>query len=164
MAAGLISHTARSNIAVAPVSCNSAVAVPSILRRPRHGVAAVAARAVVAHPLAMPEQCPRCKSAADPAWLGWSHGFHERYALGPRLGAGCFGTVHEAKRRSSGMTYAVKVLRKRPGSGPLAPADSCSQCRGGGSVEAIAREADAWARVQGSSFVARLEGLLEVGV
>jgi serine/threonine protein kinase len=101
---------------------------------------AVHTQALHAHPGCMP----------SPAHLGWHGNFTSKFTLGPVLGRGSFGTVHEAVRNSTGASYAVKVLQKtgRP-AGP-------------GHLEAIKREVCSWAQAQGSKFVAKLEGLYEV--
>jgi hypothetical protein len=100
----------------------------------------VQTQALHAHPGCMP----------SPAHLGWHGNFTSKFTLGPVLGRGSFGTVHEATRNSTGASYAVKVLQKtgRP-AGP-------------GHLDAIKREVCSWAQAQGSKFVAKLEGLYEV--
>ena len=82
--------------------------------------------------------------------LGWLHNFNTKYTLGPVLGRGSFGTVHEAVHNQSGNSYAVKVLRKVGRDGGLAH------------VDAIKQEVVTWSQAQGSKFVAKLEGLYEV--
>lgn len=77
-------------------------------------------------------------------------GFQSKFSLGPVLGAGSFGTVHEAVHKLTGNNYAVKVLRK---SG-----------KHGMQLDAISHEVETWRQAQqGSKYVARLEGLYEVG-
>jgi calcium-dependent protein kinase len=87
-------------------------------------------------------------SAETSVQLGWNVGFQSKFSLGPVLGAGSFGTVHEAVHKLTGNSYAVKVLRK---SG-----------KHGMQLDAISREVETWRQAQlGSKFVARLEGLYE---
>ncbi|GBF91720.1 CDPK-related kinase-like [Raphidocelis subcapitata] len=57
--------------------------------------------------------------------LGWSRQFADRFALGPEVGRGSFGVVHEAVHKETGRRYAVKVLTKCPGG-----SGGCSTCGG----------------------------------
>lgn len=89
-------------------------------------------------------------SAETSVQLGWNVGFQSKFSLGPVLGAGSFGTVHEAVHKTTGNSYAVKVLHK---SG-----------KHGMQLDAISSEVETWRQAQlGSKYVARLEGLYEVG-
>lgn len=110
--------------------------------------------------------------------LGWNTNFFGHFTLGAEVGRGSFGVVHVAVDQT-GREYAVKVLSKRPGG---SPSSSCT-CTGNGvmptldaavaedrpadvkpileHLEGIEREVSAWASVQGSQFVARIEGLYE---
>lgn len=67
------------------------------------------------------------------------------------MGSGSFGTVHRAVHMQTGNSYAVKVLPK-----------SC--LARGTQLDAIQREVSTWQQAQNSKFVAKLEGLFEVGV
>lgn len=87
-------------------------------------------------------------SAEASVQLGWSVGFQNKFSLGPVLGAGSFGIVHQAVHKLTGNSYAVKVLHK---SG-----------KHGMQLDAISREVETWRQAQqGSKFVARLEGVYE---
>lgn len=103
------------------------------------------------HPalLAAAAACESCCSAAPQ--LGWNAGFTSKFAVGQVLGRGSFGTVHEAVHKRTGLSYAVKVLKK-------------AGSHGGMQLEAISREVSTWVQAQGSKFVAKLEGLYEVRV
>lgn len=46
--------------------------------------------------------------------LGWNTNFSGRFALGPEVGRGSFGVVHQVTHKDTGRLYAVKVLRKCP--------------------------------------------------
>ncbi|WIA29513.1 hypothetical protein OEZ86_012014 [Tetradesmus obliquus] len=100
------------------------------------------------HPalLAAAAACESCCSAAPQ--LGWNAGFTSKFAVGQVLGRGSFGTVHEAVHKRTGLSYAVKVLKK-------------AGSHGGMQLEAISREVSTWVQAQGSKFVAKLEGLYE---
>lgn len=102
-------------------------------------------QALTAHCSSPGDTC--CSSGVQ---LGWNIGFGQKFAVGQVLGRGSYGTVHEAVHKLTGNSYAVKVLKK-------------PSKLGGVQLESICREVDTWRQAQGSSFVARLEGLYEVG-
>jgi calcium/calmodulin-dependent protein kinase I len=113
--------------------------------------------------------------------LGWETGFDTRFALGTELGRGSFGIVHRARDIITGREVAVKQIPKSPassrgGSPGASAANTCAGARAAATasfddapcspdarehLDAIAREAAAFASVQGSAFVARLHGTYE---
>lgn len=118
--------------------------------------------------------------------LGWSTAFARHYTLvapGEPLGRGAFGVVQRAVANATGRQVAVKRVskflpgssansRSTPNSGSASSGSSSSNGSGGSSassssggdaerLDALAREAAAMARAQGSRFVARLEGVYE---
>lgn len=91
-----------------------------------------------------------CSAPSTPSALGWNAAFFSKYRLVEKMGAGSFGTVHKAVNMLTGNSYAVKVLQK-----------SCS--KRGMQLDAIQREVETWQEAQNSKYVAKLEGLFEVG-
>jgi serine/threonine protein kinase len=86
--------------------------------------------------------------AAGPS-LGWNTAstFFNKYRLGEVMGSGTFGEVRTAVHLQTGKPrYAVKVLSKHRIE-----------------VDAIRREVQTWQQAQNSKYVAKLEGLFEVG-
>jgi hypothetical protein len=86
--------------------------------------------------------------AAGPS-LGWNTAstFFNKYRLGEVMGSGTFGEVRTAVHLQTGKPrYAVKVLSKHRIE-----------------VDAIRREVHTWQQAQNSKYVAKLEGLFEVG-
>jgi serine/threonine protein kinase len=147
----------------APRPCRGAVAAAAVAPRPHVAVAVAAATAAAAEPQP-PEACNT---------LGWATGFATRFTLGGELGRGAFGIVHRALDTETGREVAVKRLPKSPASsrGGSPGASAAGACAGADDapcspdareqLEAIAREAAAFASVQGSLHVARFHGAWE---
>ncbi|GBF90932.1 CDPK-related kinase-like [Raphidocelis subcapitata] len=148
--------------------------------RPRRAVAARASGGALtpAHAAAGAEPPAGDACFAGCASLGWSASFASRFEMGAEVGRGSFGVVHRAVHRRSGREFAVKVVPKRRGGSPAGGSPAATACPpgpagaaaaddepcpadAGEQLDAISREAAAWAAMQGSAFVARLEGLYE---
>jgi calcium-dependent protein kinase len=87
--------------------------------------------------------------------MGYRTGIHEHYSFGQKLGKGGFGTVFAVAHKSSGASYACKILPK------ICKDPTASDRRRAEQIPSIKREVDILLALKGSLSIATLEDVFE---